>query len=278
MQNPTAQAWARDDDGGLAERLEAAHAWSLLEFAQVSQRLQPEVGAAWLEVAGGHAIYAGASSPFTLAIGTAMRAPIRVQELDRIEEFFLGRGVPPAVDVCPYTHPSLLELLWARAYRPREIISVLCRDLRGEFEDLAPVAPGVALRWAASGDQAAWIELLAEGFFQMEPGPSRRAALTAMFHVCQSLNALVFVEGELAGTGSLRLPPGEIAEMFGACTLPRFRGRGLHAALLQFRLTHAREQNCNLALATAIPGSDSERNLQKHGFRPIYQKRTWEKR
>jgi len=278
VQSSAAQALARDDGGGLAERLEATHAWALSQFSRLSERLQPEVAASCLEIAGGHAIYTGVASPFTLAIGIAMRAPITSRELDEIEAFYRCRGVPPAVDVCPYTHSSLLELLWAREYRPREIISVLCRDLNADSEDLAPASAEVALRWASTGDRQAWIDLLAEGFFETEPGLVRRRSLGTMFRVSGSLNALAFVEGELAGTGCLMLPPGEIAEMFGACTLPRFRTRGVHSAVLRFRLARARQEGRKLALATAIPGSDSERNLQQHGFRPMYEKRTWEKR
>jgi GNAT superfamily N-acetyltransferase len=277
VRHQAGEALAPDGNGGLAERLEAAHGWALLEFARTLNRLRPEVGGAWMAIAGGHAIYTGAL-PFTLAIGVAMHAAIQASELDEIEEFFLCRGAAPAVDTCPYTHPSLLHLVSERGYRPREIISVLCCDLRAGAENAAPRSPWISLRWAGSADLSAWTDLVAEGFFGGEPGAYRRADLGTMFHVPQSMNVLAFVEKELAGTGCLMLPPGEIAEMFGACTLPRFRVQGVHSAVLQFRLRHARELGRKWALATAIPGGDSERNLQHHGFRAMYEKRTWEKR
>ena len=53
---------------------------------------------------------------------------------------------------------------------------------------------------------------------------------------------------------------------------PEFRGRGIHRALLAHRLWHAAEEGCDLALCECLPGSQSQRNQERVGFRVLYTK------
>ena len=76
----------------LARRLEAADALSGVRCAEAHQRLNPGGGATVLEVAGGFAIFMGAESPLTHALGLGMRGEVRADQVDRIEEFYGARG------------------------------------------------------------------------------------------------------------------------------------------------------------------------------------------
>ncbi len=259
-----------------ARRLEAAHAWCIRRYAETLARLRPRVGTTWMEIAGGLAIFTG-PSPFTFAIGMAMDRPITPGELDRVEGFFAARGVATAIEVTPFTDASLIELLVGRGYAAREVTTVLFHDLHAAAVTAEPAA-GVTLRWAEPEDAAGWIEVLSRCFYVEEPGPERRANMLAMFRVPNSLTALAYVDGEFAGVAGGMLPGcNGVAPLFGSCTLPQFRHRGVHAALLNFRLRRAREAGCAMAIATAMPGSDSERNLQRCGFSVAYEKRTYVK-
>lgn len=59
---------------------------------------------------------------------------------------------------------------------------------------------------------------------------------------------------------------GDVAVIGGASTLPDFRGRGVQRGLLAHRLHGAAAEGCDLAVATATPGSVSEANLGRAGF------------
>jgi ribosomal protein S18 acetylase RimI-like enzyme len=72
-----------------------------------------------------------------------------------------------------------------------------------------------------------------------------------------------------AGGGALRID-GDIAQLCGASTLPRFRRRGIQTALLRRRLADARAQGCVLATVTTQPGSKSNHNAQRQGFELLY--------
>jgi GNAT superfamily N-acetyltransferase len=292
-----------ETDRALASRLEAMHGWCISQYALSLQRLRPAVGAAVLPIAGGIAIYTG-PSPFSFTVGIGITGSVTVEQVDAIEEFFRSRNHSVRIDVTPFTDPGMLDLLRSRNYRPSEFTSVLVLDLGlcGDRAVPRPVAtsglssttsalPGFArpgaiatlpdkttIRWAALEECNVWIDVVAHCFFVADPGLDRRANMAALFHVPGSLNTFATVNDELVGVASGMIhPDGDIVALFGSATLPQFRRRGIHRAMLDFRLSHARLQGCKLALITATPGSTSERNLVRHGFVSCYEKVTYAK-
>ena len=57
--------------------------------------------------------------------------------------------------------------------------------------------------------------------------------------------------------------------------VPRCR-HGLQAALLQERMRYAFDSGCDLAMMVAMPGSDSQRNAERSGFRIAYTRTKWQ--
>jgi GNAT superfamily N-acetyltransferase len=85
---------------------------------------------------------------------------------------------------------------------------------------------------------------------------------------------LAFVAGIVAGAASLRVHEG-IAMLSGSATLPAWRRRGVHAALLATRLADAHDRRASLAVIITAPGSQSEANALKHGFAILYSRAIW---
>ncbi|MFO0890570.1 MAG: GNAT family N-acetyltransferase, partial [Isosphaeraceae bacterium] len=79
---------------------------------------------------------------------------------------------------------------------------------------------------------------------------------------------LARIAGQPAGGGSLAIQGG-LAMICGDGTLPRFRGRGVQNALLRARLEHAWAAGCDLAAICTAPGSGSQRNAERQGFRVV---------
>ena len=61
-----------------------------------------------------------------------------------------------------------------------------------------------------------------------------------------------------------------VASLGGTGTLPEFRNRGVQKALLHARLALAAGSACDLAMVAAQPGSGSQRNIERQGFRVVY--------
>jgi len=88
-----------------------------------------------------------------------------------------------------------------------------------------------------------------------------------------SLNFLAGVDGVPAGGGMGQvMPDAGIAAFFGTATLPEFRRRGVQTALINRRLWEAAQAGCEYAVVRAMPGSESQRNMERRGFRVAYTK------
>jgi hypothetical protein len=61
----------------------------------------------------------------------------------------------------------------------------------------------------------------------------------------------------------------------GASTVPEGRRQGAQNALLDARLRYAAQHGCDLAMMCALPGSASQRNAERHGFRIAYTRIKW---
>jgi len=252
----------------LARRLEAAEAHNGAECAEAQRLLDPAVGATVRPVAGGSAIFVGPGSPLTHAVGLGMHGPVRPEELDRLEAFYRARGATVSVDLCPLADASLLELLGSRGYRTTEFMNVLIRPLTGS--EIA--RPEVPVRLANDGEEELWARTVGRGFLEKD-------ALTAeemdvgrnIFHMPGSLCYLAFAGNQAVAAGAMAMHGG-LATLFADSTTPGFRGIGLQSALIRERLRAAFAAACDLAAASTLPGSVSQRNYERNGFQVAYTK------
>ena len=84
------------------------------------------------------------------------------------------------------------------------------------------------------------------------------------------------IGGAPIAAGALALADG-VAHLAGASTIPSGRNRGAQLALLDHRLRYAAAHGCDIALMGALPGSGSQRNAERHGFRIAYTRIKWQK-
>jgi len=255
-------------DQPLARRLEGADAWGGVECARAHARLYPDSGAASELVAGGYAIFAGVGSPLTRALGLGMSGPVGGAEVEQMEAFFQSRGAPATIEMCPLADESLLKLLGSRRYRVTEFSSVLIRPLNRR-ESFPPLNTGVRVRRASPTEVDLWVSTVAQSFYEEGVFPAAREFFSTLFHVANATCFLGWVDGEPAGGGAVAVHQG-VAILFGTGTRPTFRKRGVQAALIYSRLALAAVSGCDLAMVTTPPGSVSQRNVERQGFRVVY--------
>ncbi len=90
----------------------------------------------------------------------------------------------------------------------------------------------------------------------------------------QSVYFLAEIDGKPGAAGVLGLHEG-VAMFGGATTIPELRRRGLHSALFQERMRYAFNHGCDLASVAGEPGSSSQRNAERNGFRIAYTRTKW---
>jgi hypothetical protein len=265
-------------DLALARRLESAEGASSAAFVEARALLEPEVGAVWIGVGGARGIFDGVHSPLSQSFGLGMAGPVEDSTLDTLEAFFRERGATVLHEVSPLADPSLLGLFHRRGYRPVEFTSVLYRRLSGE-DDGGTDDPGTPLRARRIEPHEAdrWAAVAAEGWAGEAPelGEFMHAMGRITARARGSHAFLAELEGEPLAAGALGVNGG-VALLAGASTIPGGRRRGAQRALLRARLRFAVEQGCDLAMMGALPGSGSQRNAERQGFRIAYTRVKWE--
>ncbi len=268
-------------DKAFARRLESAEEIPQVDCARMLQKLRPEIGADFAPICGGHMMFAGLNSPIGHAAGLGFDGPITAADLDRLEAFYRSHNAPAQVDICPLTHPSVLELVNARGYGMLELNNVLYRDL--DSQDKVEIPSGIEIRRSNPNEADVFSDLLTRSFFDKGKPPEDFANMLApLFHFPECLTFVATAEGvPIAAAAGRVIPEHRVFALFGAGTLPEFRGRGIQTALLRTRMKAAAEAGCELAVVVTHGGTTSERNCNRLGFRIAYSKATvikpWEK-
>ncbi|MDO3412479.1 GNAT family N-acetyltransferase [Saccharibacillus sp. CPCC 101409] len=87
-----------------------------------------------------------------------------------------------------------------------------------------------------------------------------------------------FFLAELDGTpaaAAVMFERNRIASLTFAATLPEFRGRGLHLALLNRRIAEASARGCELIVGQCAFSSQSHRNMEHAGMKLAYIRTAW---
>lgn len=260
-------------DRSLSRRLERTEGAVGSSFTEVRQRLTPEVGAVWAEFGGTYAMFDGAESPMTQTFGLGMFTPVTPEALVEIETFFDTRGAPSAHEVSPLAGVQTMALLADRGYRPVDLGTVLVQALEPSAQVDAPAA--LRVRAIAPEDRAAWVDTSAMGWSDdPEIAALGRTIATLAAANTTMVHFVVERDGAPIATGSMGIHEG-VALLAGASTIPSGRGLGAQGLLLTARLAEAHRQGCELAMMVASPGSASQRNAERRGFRVAYTRTKW---
>ncbi|MEW6126540.1 MAG: GNAT family N-acetyltransferase [Acidobacteriota bacterium] len=254
----------------LAERLEDSDSLMNVAYAKAVERLQPQLSPAYAFFSGGSVVYAGKNNPLSRAVGFGLRGQVAEEDLEFIEDFYRSRDSMTQIDLCPLAHSSLMHLLGERNYQFGEFINTWILELaRLQLPDSLP---GVEVREARESEGRIWMETVKYGFSTVEESAAIPIEFFEPFLQMPNTHCFIaWIDGQAAGAGTVAINDG-IASLFGTSTLTRFRNRGAQSALLRARLRLALELNCELAMVGTTPGSGSQRNVERAGFRLAYTK------
>jgi GNAT superfamily N-acetyltransferase len=261
-------------DLALAQRLERAEGSSNAAFVESRALHQPDVGATWRDVSGTMAMYDGAGSQLTQTFCLGLFAAANSSQMDTIETFFAERGADTFHEVCPLADVTLLAQLPDRGYRTIEQSTVLWQPLV-DSASVTPAPDTLIVRRINEDEVMRWAEVSAVGWgataeladFMRNFGKVAGTTRGASCFVAE-------LEGRIVGTAALNMHDG-VALLAGASTVPEFRGRGAQSLLLRTRLAFAHEAGCDIAMMAALPGSTSQTNAERQGFRIAYTRTKW---
>lgn len=248
-------------DKQVASKMEACIKQSHIETA----RLYP-LGC-YLEVAGGAACFCDLDSYLSQVVGWGFATKPKhfKKELQDIEQFYLNCGHQRVdIELCPYVQVDLPMFLSEKGYVISELNHVYAFDLKqqdipGEVEEdfiIEEVGPEQGPTWAKN-------VALGLGYSEAEDQFRR-------YFQAKGVQAFAaFQQGKMAAGATIAMHD-EVGDLGLMSTLPAFRNQGLQKKLLLIRLAFAKSQGLSLATATAVPGSISDKNIQKVGFQIAY--------
>ena len=264
-------------DRNLSQKLERTEARSNASFVEARLKMFPESGAQWTEIGGAYAMFDGVESPLTQTFGLGVFDEITDVEINEIEAFFKERGAPVFHEVSPLADASLLTLLNERGYQPIELSSVMFRPIEIETASNMQINPQIKTRIIKPGEEKLWARTSAGGWSTEAEG---LADFMFEFGQISASTAggfafLAELAGEPISAGMLFIYD-DVALLAGASTVPEGRRRGAQTALLDARLRYAVVRGCTLAMMCASPGSGSQRNAEKNGFRIADTRTKWQ--
>lgn len=259
-------------DLALARRLEAAEGRGNAAFVDAQARVDPNSGAIWKIIGGTSVMFAGVGSPITQTFGLGMHQPLTEADLEAIERFFTSRGSQVFHEVCPLAGVDITAALVARGYRPIELSSVMYRPI--DTDTSVGANPSLTVRQVAKTEGALYGNVSARGWSEhpeLMPYIEGFAKLSVDAATC----FIAERDGQPIATAALFAGEGT-ALLAGASTIPAGRRQGAQNALLDIRLRTAASNGCDLAMMVAAPGSSSQRNAERQGFRIAYTRTKWQ--
>ncbi len=196
-------------------------------------------------------VHAGPNLPVDTAWHDGTRA-FTLEELEAFEAFSVRYHQSATLHLLSAFAYPVLPLLSQRGYALDYVLHVYIHVLA----DL-PNQPMANLR---QEEADTWAALAAQGF-----GPGTEEIMSAVGHAPGTQLFVADVDGTPAATAALSITEG-IAAFHGTATLPEFRGQGIQATLLAYRLNVAAQAGAHLASVFVTPGTGSERNVERAGF------------
>lgn len=192
------------------------------------------------------------------------------EHIDQAIAFFDERGVETKLELTSFAPASLIDAVNARQFQLRMFTHVLAMPVR----DVSRLVPpeGVTIERLDRTD-AALVRAVAVHNDRCF-GPERELCETSVAlttkHLLMPTNDtfVARARGEIAGVGCSESSNGTTL-IFGGAVRPDMRGRGIQQALLNVRLAVAHERGSDLVCVMAGPGTPSERNALRAGFRLI---------
>ncbi|MBD2871966.1 GNAT family N-acetyltransferase [Paenibacillus arenilitoris] len=198
-----------------------------------------------------------------------------IDQLDRIIEFYRDHNVPCRFDMPPFASAELLLKLAERGYYQYGFHSSMCGSLPRAEQLIHQIDEAVSVRKIRGSEFSLYGEIYVKAFNMPE------FLATA---VSQNNLVLEKIPGWHFFLASYRNVPAAVAALYvqdgagslaAAATLPDFRGKGCHSALLAARIKEAIDHHCDLIVGQARFGSISQGNMERYGLKMAYTKSIW---
>lgn len=219
------------------------------------------------ELNGGAACFSGFDSFLSQVVGWGFSTDPKqfVSEITALEHFYKSLNHPRVdIELCPYVGNPLAAFLSQRGYRLSELNNVSVLDLK-DYKLVDCAADEFFISQVHAKDINEWAKKMADSF-----GYPEAREQFSYYARAKGVNVFgAYHQGKLLAGATVALH-GTVCDLGVTSTLPAYRGLGIQKKLLCARLNFAKQQGLELATVTTEPGTISDLNVQKIGFRSAY--------
>jgi GNAT superfamily N-acetyltransferase len=164
-----------------------------------------------------------------------------------------------------------------RGYRPIEFSNALYRPIDRDLRLSAARNEHIKVRVTEKSEADLWSQTNFEGWSEFSEYADFFRELSQVMAQSKGHRFLAELNGQPIAAGGLTIA-GDVALLAGASTVPSARRQGAQNALLEERLRYAAAHGCTVAMMVTLPGSGSQRNSERNGFRIAYTRTKWSTR
>ncbi|TCP21483.1 acetyltransferase (GNAT) family protein [Scopulibacillus darangshiensis] len=200
------------------------------------------------------------------------------ENIDPILDFYQEKDIPARFEITP-AHASLelLQSLSKKGYFQCGFHNTLCGSLSNNYISTTEPDRSISVRELKQDEYAIFGDIYTKGFDMPSFLKEHVAQNNQVLH--NNKNWTFYIASykrEPAGIGVL-FEYNDVGTLAASATLPEFRNKGVHSALISKRLEKARQLNCTLIVGQAKYGSASHRNMERVGMKIAYTKVIWVK-
>jgi GNAT superfamily N-acetyltransferase len=234
-------------------------------YALALAEIEPESGAAVAECAGGRVIYTGPGMYVNRAMGVGVSEPAQAADVDFIADFYATRDCDAEIELCPYADDVVRARAAELGFRLEWFRNVYALALTSSQPPVLPTG-NVELTPVDTSNFATWAGIWVE---QSRDADVERRFVRARHAKPGEHDFVAAINGDPVAACSVSIGDG-VADLGGMMTRASWRGRGVQAACIAYRLAFAARSGCDLAVTSATPGTSSARNIERAGFQAIY--------
>ena len=252
----------------LAAKLERAESLNQVEYVLSDQKYSAESTSTYEQIGSGYAVYAGVDSPLTQCFGLGFDGEVGEDQVTALQSFYRQHRAAVNVEVSHLADMSLTHRLMEKGFKISEYSNVLVRTIEGA--EASPLTAKAETRRINEDEIDIFARVITSGF--IENGDVIQSFIELFRIFFRQKNCALFgsfVDGVPAGGGAVFIQD-DVATFGGASTMVEFRNRGIQSDLLRCRLDYAVSRGCKWAMVTTLPGSVSQRNVEKRGFQVAY--------
>ncbi|MBU9713860.1 GNAT family N-acetyltransferase [Evansella tamaricis] len=194
--------------------------------------------------------------------------------IEEILDFYKKRDIPARFEITPaYSTPELFHYFNERGFFQTDFHSTLYTpELNNNYIDERTTDPFIRIRKLKGNEFDLFADIYTKGFQLPEFLKSGIAKNNEVLYDQDNWTFyLAMVDDNPAGIGVL-FTKGSVGSLAASATIPVFRNKGVHQALIRRRLSDALDQGCQTVVAQAKFGSISQNNMERNGLRIAYTK------